>query len=270
MKTLPQSEQPVISVSDLTMAFGDTVVQEHLTFQIEPRSIFIIMGPSGCGKSTLMKHLIGLLEPAAGEVTYFGENLWSGDEARHNQLLRRIGILFQGGALWSNMSVEENVALPLRIHSELREEQIRDMVALKLALVGLSGSGHKSPAELSGGMRKRAGLARALALDPEILFLDEPSAGLDPFSARRLDELILQLRDALAITIVAVTHELHSMMTIGDNSIFLDNETKTILDRGAPRELRDHSESDRIRAFLNREADIQTDGSTDSGKSEHT
>ena len=256
MNTVLQSRHPVIRVRNLTMAFGDTLVQEKLTFDIKRRSIFIIMGPSGCGKSTLMKHLIGLIEPAKGKVEFLGEDFWGGEEAHREQLLRRAGILFQGGALWSSMTVAENIALPLQLHSPLRDDQIRDMVHLKLALVGLSDAGQQYPADLSGGMRKRAGLARALALDPEILFLDEPSAGLDPLSARRLDELILQLRDTLGISMIVVTHELDSMMAIGDDSIFLDNEQKTLIGRGNPRELRDHSQSARVRAFLKRTEEV--------------
>lgn len=246
------TRQPVMRVKNLTMSFGETLVQEKLTFDIKRRSIFIIMGPSGCGKSTLMKHMIGLVEPAAGKVEFLGEDFWGGTEEHREELLRRAGILFQNGALWSSMTVAENVALPLQLHSLLRDDQIRDMVALKLALVGLADAGDKYPADISGGMRKRAGLARALALDPEILFLDEPSAGLDPLSARRLDDLILQLRDTLGITMIVVTHELDSMMAIGDDSIFLDNEQRTMIDRGSPQELRKHSRSARVRAFLNR------------------
>lgn len=243
---------PVIEVCDLTMAFGETLVQQAVNFTVDPGTIFVIMGPSGCGKSTLMKHLIGLAEPAQGDVIFMGENFWAADSEQQQKLLQRAGILFQSGALWSGMTVAENVALPLELHSHLRHDQIVDMVALKLALVGLAEAGDQYPADISGGMRKRAGLARALALDPEILFLDEPSAGLDPLSSRRLDELILQIRDTLGITVIVVTHELDSMMTIGDDSIFLDNESKTVLGRGNPRTLRDESDSERIRAFLNR------------------
>lgn len=234
------------------MAFGETLVQEQVNFTVEAGTIFVIMGPSGCGKSTLMKHLIGLAEPAQGEVIFMGEDFWAAESEQQHQLLQRAGILFQSGALWSGMTVAENVALPLELHSHLRHDQIVDMVALKLALVGLADAGDQYPADISGGMRKRAGLARALALDPEILFLDEPSAGLDPLSSRRLDELILQIRDTLGVTVIVVTHELDSMMTIGDDSIFLDNESKTVLGRGNPRTLRDQSDSQRIRAFLNR------------------
>lgn len=234
------------------MAFEDTLVQEHVTFEVQAGQIFIIMGPSGCGKSTLLKHITGLMPPASGDVTLLGKPLWELPSDDRHRLLQRTGVLFQNGALWSGMSVSDNVALPMQLHTDLSKGHISDLTALKLSLVGLNDAGEKMPSELSGGMRKRAGLARALALEPDILFLDEPSAGLDPISARRLDRLILSLRDSLGISIVTVTHEVDSMMTIGDDSIFLDNDSKTIIGRGKPSVLRDQSKDAKVREFLQR------------------
>jgi phospholipid/cholesterol/gamma-HCH transport system ATP-binding protein len=248
---MPQTA-PRIAVADLTMAYGSFVIQRDLTFSIQPGEIFIIMGGSGCGKSTLLRHLIGLLRPAKGHVLYDGENFWAASPAAREHMLRRFGVLYQSGALWSSMTLAENVALPLGEYTELNQREIRDVVSLKLALVGLAGFEDFYPAEISGGMRKRAGLARAMALDPDILFFDEPSAGLDPISSRHMDDLILELRDSLGATIVVVTHELASIFTIGDNSIFLDAETKTMLAVGHPKTLRDASPEPKIRAFLRR------------------
>jgi phospholipid/cholesterol/gamma-HCH transport system ATP-binding protein len=249
---------PRITVNHLTMAYGSFVIQRDLTFSIQPGEIFIIMGGSGCGKSTLLRHLIGLLRPAQGEVFYDGESFWAATPAERERLLRRFGVLYQSGALWSSMTLAENVALPLGEYTTLRPREIREVVSLKLALVGLAGFEDFYPAEISGGMRKRAGLARAMALDPDILFFDEPSAGLDPISSRRLDDLILELRDSLGATVVVVTHELASIFTIGDDSVFLDAETKTMLAVGNPKTLRDTSPEPKIRAFLTRGASETT------------
>ena len=228
---------PVLAVDDLQLSFGETVIQRDLTFRVRRGDVFIIMGPSGCGKSTLLRHLVGLHSPAAGTVRYGGEDLWALDEDERIRLLRRIGVLFQGGALWSSLTVAENIALPLQHYTRLSAAEIRGQVAFKLALVGLDGYQDFSPAQLSGGMRKRVGLARALALDPEILFFDEPSAGLDPLNARRLDDLILELRASLAATLVVVTHELASIFAIGTNGIFLDPEQRTMIASGSPAEM---------------------------------
>lgn len=243
---------PAIRVSGLTMAYGDFVVMRDLDFTINQGDIFIIMGGSGCGKSTLLKHMIGLKAPAKGEIYYGDESLWGSDEEQMKEMIRGIGVLYQSGALWSSMTLEENVALPLRQHTSLDAASIRDQVALKLALVGLAGFESFYPSEISGGMRKRAGLARAIALDPELLFFDEPSAGLDPVSAKRLDELILQLRDSLNTTVVVVTHELASIFAIGNNSVFLDPETRTMLATGDPHYLLEHSNDPKIQTFLRR------------------
>src|SRR5499433_1300016 len=257
---MPDAAEAHITVRDLDMAYGTFVIQHDLNFTIRRGDIFIIMGGSGCGKSTLLKHLVGLMAPARGEVLFGKQDLWKAEPAEQERLMRRFGILYQSGALWSSMTLAENVALPLGEFTELSPREIRDVVSLKLALVGLAGFEDFYPSEISGGMRKRAGLARAMALDPDILFFDEPSAGLDPLSSRRLDDLILELRDSLRATVVVVTHELASIFTIGDNGVFLDAETKTMLAVGNPKTLRDTSPEPRIRAFLRRgeEADTTT------------
>src|SRR5262245_21952675 len=248
---MPPTE-PRITINNLTMAYGTFVIQHDLNFTIQPGEIFIIMGGSGCGKSTLLRHLIGLVRPACGDVLYDGESFWTASLEDRERMKRRFGILYQSGALWSSMTLAENVALPLGEYTALSPREIREVVSLKLALVGLAGFEHFYPSEISGGMRKRAGLARAMALDPDILFFDEPSAGLDPLSSRRLDDLILELRDSLGATIVVVTHELASIFTIGDNGVFLDAETRTMLAVGNPKQLRDASPEPMIRAFLSR------------------
>jgi phospholipid/cholesterol/gamma-HCH transport system ATP-binding protein len=245
------AEAPII-VRDLTMAYGSFVIQQNLTFTVRRGDIFIIMGGSGCGKSTLLRHLIGLMPPAQGEVFIDGENFWASSPEDQARLKRRFGVLFQHGGLWSSMTLAENVALPLQEYTKLPPSQIHEVVSLKLALVGLAGFEAFYPGELSGGMQKRAGLARAMALDPDLLFFDEPSAGLDPISSRLLDELILELRDSLGSTIVVVTHELASIFTIGDNSIFLDADAKTMIASGDPKWLREKSPDPKVRAFLTR------------------
>ena len=247
---MPHTE-PRITIHEVTMAYGSFMIQHDLTFSIQPGEIFIIMGGSGCGKSTLLHHLIGLMAPAKGEVLYDGAGFWAAPPEDREDMKRRFGVLYQSGALWSSMTLAENVALPLGEYTALRPHEMRDVVALKLALVGLAGFEDFYPAEISGGMRKRAGLARAMALDPDMLFFDEPSAGLDPISSRRLDDVLLELRDSLGATVV-VTHELASMLTIGDNGVFLDLETKTMLAVGNPKTLRDTSPEPKIRAFLRR------------------
>jgi phospholipid/cholesterol/gamma-HCH transport system ATP-binding protein len=241
-----------ITVKDLTMAYGSFVLMRDLNFSINHGDIFIIMGGSGCGKSTLMRHLVGLKPPATGKVLYGDMSFWETDMRQREQFMRRFGILYQSGALWSSMTLAENVALPLEQYTDLGRNQIREIVSLKLALVGLAGFETFYPSEISGGMRKRAGLARAMALDPEILFFDEPSAGLDPVSAKRLDDLILELRDSLGATVVVVTHELASIFAIGNNSVFLDPETRTMLAVGDPKKLLAESEDPKVRTFLMR------------------
>ena len=241
-----------ISVRDLTMAYGDFVLQRDLTFDIGVGDIFVIMGGSGCGKSTLLRHLLGLNEPAEGEIFYGRESFTNAPPAMRTSMLRKVGVLYQSGALWSSMTLAENVGLPLGEFTDLTTSEVREVAALKLALVGLAGFEDYYPSDISGGMQKRAGLARAMALDPDLLFFDEPGAGLDPISARLLDDLILELRDSLGATIVVVTHELASIFAIGTNSVFLDAETRTMIAQGVPMELKDHAENERVRLFLRR------------------
>ena len=231
------------------MAYGDFVLQRDLTFSVQTGEIFIIMGGSGCGKSTLLRHFIGLKAPARGQVLYDGASFWEATPEARQRLMRRFGVLYQSGALWSSVTLAENVALPLGEYTDLRPSQIRDIVALKLALVGLAGFEAYYPSEISGGMQKRAGLARAMALDPDVLFFDEPSAGLDPISSRLLDDLILELKESLGTTVVIVTHELASIFAIADNAVFLDAETKTMLAVGNPKTLRDTPPDPKIRTF---------------------
>ncbi len=241
-----------IVARDLTVAYGDFVVQRNLNFEIKRGEIFIIMGGSGCGKSSVLKLLIGLKQPAQGEVYYDGEPFWASSEADRELTKRKFGTLFQSGALWSSMTLVENIGLALQQYTDLSEEEIREVAAYKLMLVGLAGFEDYYPNEISGGMKKRAGLARAMALDPEILFFDEPSAGLDPISAKLLDDLILELRDSLGTTVVIVTHELASIFAIGDNSVFLDPVTKTQLATGNPVWLKANHPNDDVRTFLSR------------------
>ncbi|HME24807.1 MAG TPA: ATP-binding cassette domain-containing protein [Acetobacteraceae bacterium] len=245
-----QDETERLRCAGLTIGFGSRIVQRDLTFSVRHGSVFAVMGPSGCGKSTLLRAMIGLLRPLKGSVMVDGEDLWAAPAERRSEIGRRLGILFQSGALWSSMTLAENVALPLQMFTNLDAAAIDELVRLKLSLVGLSGAETRMPSELSGGMRKRAGLARALALDPDILFFDEPSAGLDPVASSRLDELILELRDGLGATVVIVSHELASLFAICDDGIFLDPETKTAVAYGAPRVLRDTSDVRQVRDFM--------------------
>lgn len=249
---MPKRPTPHLTVERLTMAYGDFVIQRDLTFSVQRGDIFIIMGGSGCGKSTLLKHLIGLQKPAKGDIFYDGRSFWQAEPRERLEIMRRIGVLYQSGALWSSMTLAENVALPLGEFTDLSEREIREIVSLKLALVGLSGFEEYYPSDISGGMQKRAGLARAMALDPEILFFDEPSAGLDPISAKLLDDLILHLKKSLGTTIVIVTHELASIFAIGTNSVFLDPQSKTMIAGGPPKQLLAESEDPKVIQFLTR------------------
>jgi phospholipid/cholesterol/gamma-HCH transport system ATP-binding protein len=234
------------------MAYGDFVLMRDLDFTVNRGDVFIIMGGSGCGKSTLMKIMIGLKSPAKGRVFYGDVNFWESELEERDRMMRQMGILYQSGALWSSMTLAENIALPLEQYTDLRHGQIRELASYKLSLVGLAGFEDFYPSEISGGMRKRAGLARAMALDPDILFFDEPSAGLDPISAHLLDELILELRESLGTTVVVVTHELASIFAIGNNSVYLDAETRTMTAGGDPKKLRDESPDPKVRSFLTR------------------
>jgi len=249
-----------IHVSGLTMAYGSFVIQHDLDFTVEQGEVFIIMGGSGSGKSTLLNHMVGLKPPARGDVVYDGQSFWTATPEAKEGLRRRFGVSFQQGALWSSMTLAENVGLPLQTFTRLPANQIREIVSLKLALVGLAGYEEFYPAEISGGMLKRAGVARAMALDPDILFFDEPSAGLDPISSKLLDDLILSLRDSLGATVVMVSHELPSIFGIGDDCVFLDTEVRTMTAHGNPRELRDHPPNPNVHRFLTRGADERPRG----------
>jgi len=241
-----------LSVKNLTMAYGDNLIQRDLNFTVNRGDIFIIMGGSGCGKSTLLRHLIGLQAPAQGDIYYGAQNFCTASESERRRLLQGTGVLFQSGALLSSMTLAENVALPLTESTQLSKSKIREIVSYKLALVGLAGFENYYPAQISGGMQKRAGLARAMALDPAILFFDEPSAGLDPITSKRLDDLILRLRDSLSATVVIVTHELASIFAIGNNAVFLDPETKTMIASGSPKQLLAESNDPKVINFLTR------------------
>lgn len=244
---------PMIDVKNLTVAYGAKLIQEKLTFSVQEKEIFIIMGGSGCGKSSLLRVLMGLLRPSKGQVLFQGVDFWKNEEAQQD-ILRSIGVMFQGGALWTSRTLAENIAIPLEQFTSLNTKQINEIARYKLSQVGLSGFENYYPSEISGGMRKRAGIARALALDPRFVFLDEPSAGLDPVSSARLDELILQLRDSLGMTILIVTHELASIFAVADNAIWLDAKTKTMLAKGNPHELLAHGPLE-VQKFLKREAE---------------
>ncbi len=252
------TDKIAITVDSLEMAFGDFVIQRDLNFEIHAGEIFVIMGDSGSGKSTLLRHLIGLQRPAKGEIRYGETSFWGLPEDERRRFSQQFGVLYQSGALWSSMTLAQNIMLPLKEHSDFDAKEIVELASFKLSLVGLAGFEDYYPAEISGGMRKRAALARAMALDPEILFFDEPSAGLDPISSRRLDDLILELRDSLGSTIVVVTHELASIYTIADNAVFVDAEAKTQTALGNPKELRDNPPSKKVGEFLTRGVSIES------------
>jgi phospholipid/cholesterol/gamma-HCH transport system ATP-binding protein len=245
-------EAPPIEVRDLTMKYDSLVVMESLSFSVGRGEVFVIMGGSGSGKSTLLKHLIGLKRPAQGSILFEGEDFGAADTTTQKLALRRMGVLYQNGALWSGLTLAENVALPLEEFTSLDAVAIGEVVGLKLALVGLRGFESYYPAAISGGMCKRAALARAIALDPDVLFFDEPSSGLDPISASRLDDLILELRASFGTTIVVVSHDLASIFRIADRALFLDIEEKTMTALGSPLQLRDNPPSDEVHRFLTR------------------
>ena len=247
-------DPPLMALRDVTLAFGPKVIQRNLSLDVRRGTIFAVMGGSGCGKSTVLKAMIGLLRPREGRYIMDGEDYWAGSEERRTEIgRRRFGVLFQNAALWSAMTVGMNVALPMQMFTALDEPSIRRLVMLKLGLVGMEHAVDQLPSELSGGMRKRAGLARALALDPDILFFDEPTAGLDPISASRLDDLILNLRDGLGATVVIVSHELPSLFAIADDGVFLDAKTRTVIAHGSPTALRDGCADPQVQAFMRRE-----------------
>jgi len=254
-KTQGGTQNPAhIEVRDLTMAYGSFVIQRDLSFDIKQGDIFVIMGGSGCGKSTLLKHMLGLIPPNVGDILYNGNSFTLARDSEQEAMRQRWGITYQSGGLFSAMTLAENIILPLQLYTLYSPAEITEIVAYKLALVGLAGYQTYYPAEISGGMRKRAALARAIALDPEILFFDEPSAGLDPISSRLLDDLIVQLKDSIGATVVMVTHELPSIFAIATNSVYLDNTSRTMIAYGDPAYLRDHSEQAVVRQFLTRSA----------------
>ncbi|HKI80642.1 MAG TPA: ATP-binding cassette domain-containing protein, partial [Pseudodesulfovibrio sp.] len=234
---------PVISVRNLTCGYGGTVIVDDVTFDIRHGEVFIILGSSGCGKSTLLKNMIGLVEPMAGQVYYGDEELTTATNEARQMIIRKFGVMYQMGALFGSMSVLQNVMLPLEEFTDLPPEAIELIAKSKLAMVDMENAAFKMPAALSGGMKKRAAIARAMALDPGILYLDEPGAGLDPISSAALDELILDLSKNLGITFVIVTHELESIYKIADRVIMLDKEIKSIVAEGDPRVLRDTSDN---------------------------
>lgn len=247
-----QRTSVLVSVRGLTMAYGDFVLMRDLTFEVKRGDIFFIMGGSGCGKSTLLYHLIGLKEPVSGEISYDGLSFTKADPDQRQQMLRLFGILYQQSALWSSMTLAENVTIVIRLFTNLTPAQAREVACMKLALVGLKGFEDYYPNQISGGMKKRAGLARAIALDPELLFFDEPSAGLDPVTSHLLDELIVDLKESLGATIVIVSHELASIFGIGTNSIFLDADSHSAIARGHPKQLLAHTRDPRVLRFLTR------------------
>lgn len=246
--------KPIIEVKDVTAAYGEVVILQDISFDVYPGEVFVILGGSGCGKSTLLKQMIGLVTPVKGSVFIDGDDIVTAEDRQRRAILRKIGVMYQSGALFGSMSLMDNIGLVLDEFTDLPREA-RELIALmKLKVVGLEKAAHKMPAELSGGMRKRAAIARAMALDPKVLFLDEPSAGLDPVASARMDDLILQLSQTLGMTFVIVTHELPSIFAITDRSILLDRETKTIVARGKPEELRQNQKNPWIYQFFNRQA----------------
>jgi phospholipid/cholesterol/gamma-HCH transport system ATP-binding protein len=245
----------LIRVESLDLAYGNHLVLKNISFEVRRGDCLVVMGGSGCGKSTLLKSMVGLLTPLKGKIIIDRDELWLDGKKKRKDTLKKLGVLFQNGALWSSMTVFENVAMPLEVFTDLGEKEVENLVDYKLALVGLAGAGNFYPSELSGGMRKRAGLARAMAMDPEILFLDEPSAGLDPITSKRLDDLINELKESLGISFVVVTHELASIFDIADDSIFLDSDSKEILARGNPKDLLEENNLIKVRSFLERKTE---------------
>lgn len=251
MSTSPLS--PAIEVNHLQCGYDGRVILQDVSFSVGRGEIFFIIGGSGCGKSTLLRNMIGLVRPMKGGVNFFGRSFADTDTTTRRELLKTFGVLYQSAALWSSLTLHENVALPLKEYTRLSAREVDDLVRLKLAQVGLKGYEQFYPSEISGGMKKRAGLARALALDPAIVFFDEPSAGLDPITSREIDELVLQIRSTLGTTCVVVSHELDSIFRIGDRVIMLDKREKGIIAMGSPRSLRESCPDVRVREFLQRD-----------------
>src|SRR5262245_26186414 len=253
---MADTEEPIIRVEDLRAGFGDAIILDQVSFDVRRGEVFAILGGSGSGKSVLLKHMIGLYRPRVGRVLVEGRDIAHAEGEERLAILRRIGVMYQLGALFGSMTLAENVRLPLEEYTELPDEAMDLIARMKLHLVQLQGAEQLTPAEISGGMMKRAAIARAMALDPEILFLDEPSGGLDPVTSAELDQLILRLRASLGITFVVITHELPSIFTIADRCIILDRRARGILAAGHPAELRDHSDNPRVRQFFNREPEV--------------
>lgn len=252
--------QSVIEVRNLVAKYGDDVIIDGISFDVYKGEIFVILGGSGSGKSTLLKHLIGLSRPYSGRIIVDGDDISDCDEKTYRKMLKKIGVLYQGGALLGSMTVAENVALPVKEYTELPEDSVNTLVKMKLSLVDLNGYENHLPSEISGGMKKRAGLARAMALNPQILFFDEPSAGLDPVTSVELDNLIIHLNKSLGTTMVIVTHELDSIFTVAQRVIMLDKHTRGIIAEGNPAYLRDHSQNPFVKQFFNRSAKTPEEG----------
>lgn len=246
------ADQPIIQVKNLTAGYGSTVILKDINFDVRAGEVLTILGGSGSGKSTLLKHMIGLKKPLSGNILIDGTDIVTAEGQQWLDVLRKIGVAYQSGALFGSMTILSNIALVLEEFTDLPREAIEVIAQMKLKAVGLQAAAYKMPAELSGGMRKRAAIARALALDPKILFLDEPSAGLDPITSAQLDELVLELSRSLGITFVIVTHELPSIFAVADRAIMVDRESKTIIADGRPQDLRDKSEHPIVRQFFKR------------------